>query len=105
MAHTLIATDTLDACIRICAPPPLAHTQFCIGICTPQHIAQYVEGGEGGKWSHTNTAQTPPEGWAITPTPFAFYGVGARANLPAGPKFREGISFLFARVALFWRCI
>ena len=48
MTHTLIATNTLDTCRHICAPPPRAYTQFCGSICTTQHTTYDVKGGEGG---------------------------------------------------------
>ena len=48
MTHTIIGTNSLDACIHICAPSPLlpvAHTHCGIGIHTPQHTTYDVKLG------------------------------------------------------------
>ena len=82
MTRTLIATSTLDACIRIRAPPPPpTHTALHWHMhMTPQHKTYDVQAAEGDKRAHTNTAQTPLECQAIMPPPpFPFYGVGAGA--------------------------
>ena len=93
--HTLIKTNTLDACIVICAPPPptLWHR--------PTHNTR-CHGGGGGKRSNTSTAQTPLQCQAISPPPSFHVVVWVVGPLLVLPKVREGTHFLFAGVLVFF---
>ena len=99
--HTLIKTNTLDACIVICAPPP--HTHFGIGICTTQHTAQDVTGGEGGPRGRTQAPHKHPLSVKLSAPPPSFHVVvWVVGPLLVLPKVREGIPFLFAGVPVFF---
>ena len=102
MTHTLIATNTLDACIGICAPPP-THTHRQLAYSSTQHNTQHkMSRVEGGGWgANTNTTETPPNCRAITPTPSILrcrdWGYLACC---VALEVRGGIPFLFVGVFL-----
>ena len=102
MTHTLIATNTLDACIRICPPPPPQHTHS-FAKAYAQHNTQHTMSrvGRVGKRPNTSTAQTPPDCQAISPPPFHVV-VWVVGPLLVVLKVREGVHFLFAVVLGFF---
>ena len=99
MTYTLIATITLDAYIHICTPPPpLAHTQFGIGIQTLQHTTYNVEGAEGREeGTHKHLTITP--GVLGYPPPFDVLVWVLGLLLLVALHLRLGrVSFLFSQV-------
>ena len=67
MTHIPMETNTVGACLCICAPPPpRTHTTF--GIDTTNNIQCQGWGGSG-KRPTTSTAQTPRECRAISRCP------------------------------------
>ena len=99
--HTLIKTNTLDACIVICAPPPQTH--FGIGICTTQHTAQDVIRGGGEPRGQTQALHKHPVSVELSaPPPFHVLGfLWVVGPMLVVLKVREGIHFLFAVVQVF----
>ena len=99
MTQTLIASNTLDACIRIC-PPWHTHS---FAKAYAQHNTQHTMSrvGRVGKRPNTSTAQTPPQCRAITPPPPFHVVVWVVGPLLVVLKVREGIHFLFAGVLVF----
>ena len=100
--HTLKKTNTLDACIGICAPPLPTHTLWHRHMHHTTHSTRCHRGGRGGKRPNTSTAQPPPECRAISPPPSFHVVVWVVGPLLVLPKVREGIRFLFARVLFFF---
>ena len=98
MTHTLIATNTLDACIHICAPLQ-AYTQFCRSVCTTQHTTYDVKGGEGGVRGRPQAPHKHPSVSGYhPPPPVPFCGLGCGATVLVVLEVREGIHYLFAGV-------
>ena len=78
MTHTLIATNTLDACIHICAPPPppaSIHTVLREHMHNTTHNIRCQRVGTVGQRPTTSTSQTPRECRAINPPPPPFHVV------------------------------
>ena len=102
MTDTLIATNTLDACIHICPPPPSIHTALQKHMHNTTHNIQCQGWGRVGKRPNTSTAQTPPQCRAISHPPPFHVMVWVVGPLLVMLKVREGIHFLFASGLFFF---
>ena len=98
MTHTLIKTTRLDACIGICAPPPSAHRQLCMGVHTTQHTTHHVKDGDGMVRGQIQAAHKQLRSVKLSRPPH-FNFVGWVVGLPCLLYLRLGrvsISFLHA---------